>query len=111
MIDNPEYTPVDRIFDHTIRAVGVEIWQVKSGTIFGDVLLTDDIEYAKSHGERNWEDLKDAEKKMFEAEEEKRRASEEAARKAAEEARKAQEASEKENDVDDDDEDAHDHEL
>lgn len=30
-----------------ICAIGFDLWQVKSGTIFDDVLVTDDVEYAK----------------------------------------------------------------
>lgn len=46
-IDNPEYTPDPDLYKQKeICAVGFDLWQVKSGTIFDNVLVTDDIEYA-----------------------------------------------------------------
>jgi hypothetical protein len=35
------------------------IWQVKSGTLFSNVLLTDDSEYAKQFAEETWGKHKD----------------------------------------------------
>lgn len=47
-IDNPEYTPDPDLYKQKeICAVGFDLWQVKSGTIFDNVLVTDDVEYAK----------------------------------------------------------------
>lgn len=40
--------------------------QVKAGTIFDNVLVTDDVEYAKSFAENTWGKSKEAEKKMKE---------------------------------------------
>ena len=40
------------------------MWQVKSGTIFDNILITDDVEEAKKIGEETWGVTKDAEKKM-----------------------------------------------
>ena len=52
MIDNPEYVPNDKLYIHpNLMYVGFELWQVKSGTIFDNILVTDDIEYAKSFAE------------------------------------------------------------
>lgn len=47
-IDNPEYAPDASIgkFEE-ICAVGFDLWQVKSGTIFDNVLITDDAAEAK----------------------------------------------------------------
>merc|ERR1712126_352533 len=60
--------------------IGFDLWQVKSGTIFDNVLITDDIEAAKAQGEELWKATSEAEKKMKEAqdEEEKKKADEEA---------------------------------
>lgn len=38
--------------------------QVKSGTIFDNVLIADDEEYAEEFGTETWGATKDAEKKM-----------------------------------------------
>ncbi|KAI0987061.1 hypothetical protein GJ496_007333 [Pomphorhynchus laevis] len=46
-IPNPEY-----VEDHTIGIfkdiclIGIDVWQVKSGTIFSDFLITDDVDLA-----------------------------------------------------------------
>ena len=55
--------------------------QVKSGTIFDNILVTDDVEYAKKLAEDTWGKMKDAEKEMFEKAEEERKAKEEEERK------------------------------
>ncbi|KAI0984455.1 hypothetical protein GJ496_004941 [Pomphorhynchus laevis] len=47
-IPNPEY-----VGDHTtgifkdIGLIGIDVWQVKSGTIFGEFLITDDVDFAR----------------------------------------------------------------
>jgi len=48
-IDNPEYKddPELYAFD-SFKYLGIDIWQVKSGTIFSHFLLTDDFETAKA---------------------------------------------------------------
>nr|AAR29935.1 calreticulin [Amblyomma geayi] len=70
-IDNPEYTADPKLYHHPeICTVGFDLWQVKSGTIFDNLLITDDEEYARVHGEETWAALKDAEKKMKEKQEE-----------------------------------------
>jgi len=47
LIDNPEYKPVDDLYSFpSFEAVGIEIWQVKSGSIFDNFLVTDDEELA-----------------------------------------------------------------
>ena len=59
--------------------------QVKSGTIFDNVLITDDENFAEEFGNDTWGVIKDGEKKMKDAqdeEEKKKREQEEAARKA-----------------------------
>merc|ERR1719158_2307521 len=90
LIANPKYAADDKLGQYPkFSTVGVDVWQVKSGTIFDNILLTDDVEYAKAHGEKTWKAGKDAEKAGKEkADEEKRKA--DAA--AAEEKKKADEA-------------------
>lgn len=47
-IDNPEYVPDKKLYMHDdIGAIGLEIWQVQSGTIFDNILVTDSIKVAK----------------------------------------------------------------
>merc|ERR1711997_533219 len=70
-IDNPEYNADDAKdiakFDEVCK-IGFYLWQVKSGTIFDNVLITDDAEHAKKVGEELWAVTKDAEKKKAEEE-------------------------------------------
>jgi len=78
-IPNPDYAVDDQIyaFDSN-KYVGIEIWQVKSGTIFDNILVTDDVDVAKewatktltqeegekkAHEKAKEEESKEAEKK------------------------------------------------
>ena len=67
MIANPEYEYDENMYavcKDGCTHVGFELWQVKSGTIFDNVLITDDVEKAKEVGDEVWKALKDAEKTM-----------------------------------------------
>lgn len=60
-IDNPEYAPDDDLYLYKdLGAIGFDLWQVKSGTIFDNVLITDSVEEAKSHAAETFEPLRDA---------------------------------------------------
>jgi len=87
-IDNPEYEADDNLYRYSdIGAIGFDLWQVKSGTIFDNILITDDESLAEEVGDELWGKTKDAEKKMKEEQDEedrKKREAEEAARKEAE---------------------------
>lgn len=101
-IDNPEYTPDANLYlREEICTVGLDLWQVKSGTIFSNFLFTDDVEYAKEQAAVA-KTLQDGEKKMKDAQDEEER------KKAEEEAKKH--APPKEADDDEDDEDLDDEE-
>ncbi|CAN1130124.1 unnamed protein product [Linum perenne] len=54
-----------------LNYVGIELWQVKSGTLFDNVLICDDPEYAKKFAEETWAKNKDAEKAAFDEAEKK----------------------------------------
>ncbi|XP_073811933.1 calreticulin-like isoform X1 [Musca autumnalis] len=46
-IDNPEYSSDPNLYlRKEICTIGFDLWQVKSGTIFDNILITDDIEMA-----------------------------------------------------------------
>merc|ERR1719445_1533553 len=67
--------------------IGFDLWQVKSGTIFDNVMITDDPEAAKKAGDDLWAVTKDAEKKMKdEQDEEERKKAEADAKKDEDEA-------------------------
>lgn len=111
-IDNPEYTPDPELYKYgEVCAVGLDLWQVKSGTIFDNFLISDDIEEAKRIGEETWGSTKDDAKKMKDAqdEEERKKAEEEA--KAAEDSKEDDEEEEDEDIDDDEDDDDLDNEL
>lgn len=82
MIDNPDYKgpwvhPMipnpDYKYDENMHAVcpdgcthvGFELWQVKSGTIFDDIIITDSLEEAQKFGEETFFKKKDGEKEMY----------------------------------------------
>merc|ERR1719482_2288345 len=87
LIANPKYAPDDKLYSYEkFGTVGIDVWQVKSGTIFDNILITDDVEYAKEHAEKTWKAQKDGEKAAKEkADEEKRKADEEERAKKEEE--------------------------
>jgi calreticulin len=103
-IDNPEYVEDKNLYRYSdIGAVGFELWQVKAGTIFDNIIVADSWEEAKSFMDETFN--KSGEKEMFDEAEKARTAKEEADRKKAEEERKKAEAAKEEDDDDDDDDD------
>merc|ERR1712072_1068738 len=98
-IANPAYVDDQTIGQYESFAwVGIDVWQVKAGTIFDNLLITDDVDTAKAaadkikvgmEAEKKMKEEKDAEKAK-KAEEERAKAEEE--RKKKEEEDKAKEA-------------------
>ncbi|XP_012519035.1 PREDICTED: calreticulin-3 [Propithecus coquereli] len=62
-----------------IGAIGLELWQVRSGTIFDNFLITDDEGYAEHFGKATWGETKGPEREMdaIQAKEEVKKAREE----------------------------------
>jgi calreticulin len=105
-IDNPEYEFDANMYSYASHAyIGFDLWQVKSGTVFDNIIVTDDIKEAEALLAETYTKNKDAEKKMFDDMEAKKKAEEEAERKKAEEEKKKAEAEDDDDDDDDDDED------
>merc|ERR1712048_438209 len=97
-IPNPEYVEDANLYLYeSTGAVGFEIWQVKAGTIFDNILVTDDIEEAKAHAKETFEVTKEGEKKMKDEADEKERKEEE----EREKKRKEEEKDKKDDDKDD----------
>jgi len=47
-VDNPDYVEQKDVYKRgSIGYVGIEIWQVKSGTLFSDIILTDNVAEAE----------------------------------------------------------------
>lgn len=90
-IDNPDYAADEFLYRYKdIGAVGFDLWQVKSGTIFDNILLTDDEKYAEEVGNETWGKTKEPEQKAKEKIDEEERKREEEKRKE-EEAKKKEE--------------------
>ncbi|RAL50113.1 unnamed protein product [Cuscuta campestris] len=88
-IDNPEFEDDPDLYVlRPIKYVGIEVWQVKAGSVFDNILICDDPQYAKEVVDEIWKH-REAEKEAFEEAEKVRRAHEE------EEAKRAREEGEK----------------
>merc|ERR1712146_719538 len=92
-IDNPDFKDDKELYARCEKCeyVGFELWQVKSGTIFDDIIVTDSVEEAKKFADETFYAKKDGEKK-------KKKEAEEKAKKEAEE-----DAEEDDEDDEDDD--------
>lgn len=67
-IPNPEYVDDTELYAYKdLKYLGFELWQVKSGSIFDSIIVTDSLEEAKAFAEATWGKTKDGEKEMFEA--------------------------------------------
>jgi len=96
-IDNPEYSADPALYlRNEVCTVGLDLWQVKSGTIFDNFMITDDVA-AASKVAAGVKATQEGEKKMKEAQDEEERKKAEAEAKASE--------SSKDEDEDDEDED------
>lgn len=111
-IDNPEYNADDAKalgkFDEVCK-IGFDLWQVKSGTIFDNILITDDVDEAKKIGDETWGVTKDAEKKMKDEQDEAEKVKAEAEAKEAEPEEEEEDDDEDLDEIDDEkEEEAHD---
>lgn len=76
MIDNPEYKDNDELYlFNDSKFVGFEIWQVKAGTIFDNIIVTDDQTTADQWAEKT-KATQEGEKKMKTAADEAQKAAE-----------------------------------
>jgi len=86
-IDNPKYAPDENLYKFTdVSVIGLDLWQVKAGSVFDNFLMSDDLDAALKEAKKIIEDRADGEKAM------------------KEEADKAAKDAEPEGDDDDDDE-------
>merc|ERR1712188_139077 len=94
MIKNPDYVDGsgDELYRYTdLKYVAFELWQVKSGTIFDNILVCDDKEYAIEFAKTTWGAMKDVEKQLYDDEKAKE---EEEAQKRFEEEKNAEDEEE-----------------
>jgi len=105
-IPNPDFVEDKNVYSFSsLGAVGIEIWQVKAGTLFDNIIVTDSVEEAEAFLATTYTKNKNAEKTMFDEAEKKKNDEAEAERKRVEEERKKQEAEDEDDDEDEDDED------
>merc|ERR1719470_480327 len=96
-IDNPEYVADDSLYKFdNIGLIGFEIWQVKSGTIFDNILVSDSVAEAEEFAKQTFEVTKVDEKKMKDKLDEEERKKQEEEDKLDEEERKKQKKQEEE---------------
>jgi calreticulin len=99
-IDNPDYEEDPNLYLYKdIGVIGFDLWQVKSGTVFDNIIITDSVERAEEFGKETWGKTKDAEKKMKDTQDE-------ADRKVAEAEQKKREAEQKSKSTDNEEEDS-----
>jgi calreticulin len=90
MVANPAFKEDDTDYHrcNPCTAIGFELWQVKAGTLFDDIIVTDSVEEAKAFAEETFAVKSKAEEAM------QKQLDEEAAAKAAEEEKKKEQEEE-----------------
>ena len=67
-IANPDFKPDATLYKYEdFGWVGIDVWQVKAGTVFKSIIITDSEDEAAAHAQRTWAATKDAEKAAFDA--------------------------------------------
>jgi calreticulin len=68
-IANPDFQPDEKLYllREPIANVGIDVWQVKSGSIFDNIIIGDNLEEVNAIVDRTWKATKDAEKAAEEA--------------------------------------------
>jgi len=85
-IDNPKYSADPNLYAFdSFKFLGIEIWQVKSGSVFGNFLVTDDVDLAKTEADAILTRVAGEREKETAAEEAARQREAEQAKAAAEE--------------------------
>jgi calreticulin len=66
-IANKDFEEGVQLAAYDSAKIGFELWIVNNGTIFDNILVTDDLEYAKAQGEKLWKPTSAGEKEKKEA--------------------------------------------
>merc|ERR1712078_874401 len=66
-IKNKDYEAGVQLAAYDSAYVGFELWVVNNGTIFDNILVTDDFDYAKAQGAKLWKPTSEGEKEKKEA--------------------------------------------
>lgn len=69
VIPNPDYKEDKELYIRAkdVKHVGFELWQVKAGTIFDDIIVADSYAEAKEYADSTWGKKKGPEKAAFDA--------------------------------------------
>ncbi|KAG0368502.1 Calreticulin family-domain-containing protein [Gamsiella multidivaricata] len=102
-IPNPEFKEDPELAHYKIGGIGFDLWQVKGGSIFDDVVVTSDAEVADKFMNQ-WKENFAKEKEIVAALDERKKKEEEEAKKAAEKAAKEASEKDKHDELDEDDE-------
>merc|ERR1712144_139365 len=60
-VANPDYVDDDGIYKYDFGFIGFDLWQVKGGTIFDNIVITDDVSEADTFAKK-WKALSEVEK-------------------------------------------------
>jgi calreticulin len=109
-VANPEYKDEPALYNFCggadgCGAVGFELWQVKAGSVFDDIIVTDSTAEAEAFAKETYDAKKEKEAQAVVKHDEAEKAKQEAERKAAEEKSKAEAEAKKSSEDKDDDED------
>jgi calreticulin len=77
LIPNPDYVEDKELYIRCkeCKYIGFELWQVKSGTLFDDIIVTDSYEEAKAYADATFAKKKEPEKKAYDEVEASKKAS------------------------------------
>jgi len=105
-IANPDYFEDSKVYAvcNPCTHIGFELWQVKAGTVFDDIIVTDSVEEAEAFAKATWGAKKDAEKAAHDKKEEEQRKKDEEERAKREAERKKEEEAKKDDEDEDEDE-------
>jgi len=103
-IDNPEYSEDPNLYlFKDLGVIGFDLWQVKSGTVFDNIIITDSVQRAEEFGNETWGKTKEPEKKMKDGQDEAERKKEEEERLKREAVEKTKPTEAEGEDTDDED--------
>jgi len=105
MIDNPEHVADANLYKYeSWGALGLDLWQVKSGSVFDNFLISDDIEEATKEAKQIVADCHEGEEKMKKVADDIADAEEKAAAEAAGQGGEEDMGDDEEMDIDEDEE-------
>jgi len=73
-IANPKYVQDDKLYliPKPLKHVGIDVWQVKAGSIFDNIIIGDNLDEVNAIIDKTWKATKDAEKKALDEKEAKK---------------------------------------